>query len=422
MKDSNGRSGRYRRGELEMKALKERPVLGVLSMAAAILAVAVVIGGCGSSSTSSTGGETGPSTEASTNEAAGGGESSSPGVAKAQEEVERLNVTEGLEWPKPPQKAFKSGHHTAAIIACGLAGEGCKDQAEAAQEAFKAAGWSTTPLGDGEFNPATQGNLIQQAIQENVSAIVLVAVEPPTVKSAVDAAIAKHIPLSCMGCATPPEYTENESVIDSGVNPEKSGEALGYWIVANSEGKGKTISFVDHAFEDVVLHNTGTKKVVEELCPACEYEEVPFATAELEKPGPPVFSAALSSNPAGTVEWIDSNSATYGTPMVKTALQQGREELKVVGTETTPEFLAEMEKSEVANALIYYPFAYEGWAAADNMIREVNHQPTWETDELPMALITKETVPTYLKDSPKIYEEPGFDFRSMFEKLWGVKG
>jgi ABC-type sugar transport system substrate-binding protein len=292
----------------------------------------------------------------------------------------------------------------------------------AAQEALKAAGWSATPTGDGEFSPATQANLIQQAVQEGVEAIVLAAVDPASTKAAVDAAIAKGIPISCIGCSSPPELTENGTVIDSAVEPVQAGEEIGYWIVANSGGEGKVVSFVDHAFATEVKHNEGTKKVVEELCSGCEYEEQSFATAELEKPGPPVFSAALSSNPAGSLDWVNSNSATYATPMVKTAAQQGREDVKVVGIETTPEFLAEMPKTEIANALLYVPFNYLGWSAVDNVIRQVNNQPTWDTDEMPSALITKETVGPYLEAAPGLYEFPEFDFRSMFEKLWGVKG
>lgn len=412
-----------------MNGLKERPRMGVLLLAAAVLVVALVIAGCGgSSSSSSSGGETEASGSQTTAEAGGGseeagsGESSDSGVAKAEEEVERLNVTEGLEWPKPPQKAFKAGHHTAAVISCGQAGEGCKDMSAAAQEALKAAGWSATPTGDGEFSPATQANLIQQAVEEGVEAIVLAAVDPASTKAAVDAAIAKGIPITCVGCSSPPEYTEKGTVIDSAVEPVQAGEDMGYWIVANSGGEGKIVSFVDHAFATEVKHNEGTKKVVEELCSGCEYEEQSFATAELEKPGPPVFSAALSSNPSGSLDWVNSNSATYATPMVKTAAQQGREDVKVVGIETTPEFLAEMPKTEIANALLYVPFSYLGWSAVDNVIREVNNQPTWETDEMPAALVTKETVQPYLEASPGLYEFPEFEFRSMFEKLWGVGG
>jgi ABC-type sugar transport system substrate-binding protein len=413
-----------------MKALEERPKAGILLLAAAVLAVALVIAGCGgSSSSSSSGGETEAAETQTTaeggetaEEGGSGGESSDAGIAKAEEEVDRLDVTEGLEWPKPPQKPFKAGHHTAAVISCGQAGEGCKDMSAAAQEALKAAGWSATPTGDGEFSPATQANLIQQAVQEGVDAIVLAAVDPASTKAAVDAAIAKGIPISCIGCSSPPEYTEKGTVIDSAVEPVKAGEDIGYWIVANSGGEGKIISFVDHAFATEVKHNEGTKKVVEELCPGCEYEEQSFATAELEKPGPPVFSAALSSNPAGSLDWVNSNSATYATPMVKTAVQQGREDVKIVGIETTPEFLAEMPKTEIANATLYVPFSYLGWAAVDNVIRQVNNQPTWETDDMPGALVTKETVQPYLDASPHLFEFPEFDFRSMFEKLWGVNG
>jgi ribose transport system substrate-binding protein len=411
-----------------MKALKERPKAGILLLAALML-VALVVAGCGgSSSSSSSGGDESQTTAESEggkegDEAEEGeGASSDSGIAKAEEEVDRLDVTEGLEWPKPPQKPFKAGHHTAAVISCGQAGEGCKDMSAAAQEALKAAGWSATPTGDGEFSPATQANLIQQAVQEGVDAIVLAAVDPASTKAAVDAAIAKGIPISCIGCSSPPELTEEGTVIDSAVEPVQAGEEIGYWIVANSGGEGKVVSFVDHAFATEVKHNEGTKKVVEELCSGCDYEEQSFATAELEKPGPPVFSAALSSNPPGELDWVNSNSATYATPMVKTAAQQGREDVKVVGIETTPEFLAEMPKTEIANALLYVPFNYLGWSAVDNVIRQVNNQPTWETDEMPSALITKETVQPYLDAAPGLYEFPEFDFRSMFEKLWGVNG
>lgn len=390
-----------------------------LAAIGAMLAVAAIVAaGCGSSkpSTASQSSEKSASTSKASEGSSGGGS----GVAKAKEAVAKLNE-KNVVWPKPSQTPFNPGHHKVAVVTCGLAGRGCKIMSEEAQAAIKAAGWTSTPTGDGKFSPTVQAGLVQHAVQEGVEGLVIISIDVGSIKSAVDAAIAKKIPISCVLCQSEPEFLQDNHVVDVTTSGAGTGEAAADYIVANSGGKGTIFATVDHAFPIVVTRAEATKKKINELCSACKWEEQEFATAELEKPGPPVFTAALASHPAGSLQWVETSSTTYSEPMIKTAVQQGRNELQFVGEEAEPEFLHDMVTTKVAPAVVAIPNNYAAWSGVDEVIREVNKMPTWEAKNLPIWILTKSEVGPYIKALPNPYESPSFKFKEMYEKIWSGK-
>jgi ABC-type sugar transport system substrate-binding protein len=238
--------------------------------------------------------------------------------------------------------------------------------------------------------------------------------------SAIDAAAAAGIPVSCWQCESGSEFTSGK-VVDTRAGGTLEGEAIGNYIVAHSGGKGNLLFFVDHAFPIDVSRDEGAKKVITELCPACKIEEQAFVTTELEKAGPPIWTAALASHPAGSLNWLVMGSGTEAYPEIKTTLQLGRLEIKITGTEAEPEMEKYIKEGKVAVATSYANVAYAAWAAADEVIRKVNHQPPWDAEKIPVGLVTSENVETFLKVAPKEYEDPKFNFREMFKTIWSGK-
>jgi ABC-type sugar transport system substrate-binding protein len=383
--------------------------------ALAVMAVmAVVAAGCGSSGSSSS--DTSSSASSSTTASAG----ASAGVAKAKAQVAILEKTSGIQFPKPPQTPYDVGTGRASVIVCGTAGAGCLGMGRQTREALIAAGWKPTQLGDGKFTPAVQSGLILQAIQQKFDVIVLVSIDAASIKAAIDAANKAKIPISCVACVSEPEF--QGKVYDSTTGGAADGEAIGNWIVADSNGKAKTIAYDDTAFPIIKARQDATKKVFDELCPECTWKISDFPTSDLTKPGPPTFTATLAANPKGSFEYMATPSDTFAIPMVKTADQQGRTEIKFTGFDGEGAFVQQIKaavgKPGGAKATAYSPFPYMAWSAVDQVLRIHAGEQPWDTTKMPITLVDDKNVDTFA--SVTGYWSPeDFDFRAMFKKLWG---
>jgi ABC-type sugar transport system substrate-binding protein len=389
-----------------------------------LLATTLVLGGlisaCGGSSSSTSSSTSGGETSAS--EPSGSeGSSASNGVAEAKAYVKEHSDLEGLDWPKPPEEPYNPGKGKMAIITCGLAGQGCLLLAEQVKRAVEAAGWEPGPLGDGEFSASVQSGLVQKAVEEKVDGIVIDSIDLSQIKGAVETAEKAGIPMVCVSCGPTPGFPEGPGapvpIVPTGTSAG-IGTAIGNYVVANSGGKASMVNFVDHAFSNVVERAEAMKAVIEERCPECSYKEVPFPTEDLTKPGPPTFTATLSSEPE--VEWVLAPSATFTIPMTTTAEQQDPS-LKIAAIDPEPLFLEQIKKGDVAQATVYTPYNYVGWAGVDEVIRQAAGLEPWPAEEMPYALITKANVDQPLSVAPRYYSPPDFNYEAMFKKLWSGK-
>lgn len=375
---------------------RSRALLAVL--AALMLSVfAVACGGSDDSSDSSDSGSGG-----------GGGSTEA-----AQTQVDKLMDPTQAEFPKPTE-AFDPGKGKVAVISCGNAGINCKDGSEDATDAAKAMGWTSSPVFDGEFNPAKQAGYVRQAIQEKYDAIVLVSIDVNSIKAAVDAAAAAKIPVTCVMCSNP---GLEDIVTDVTTGGTADGEAIGYWTAADSGGKGKIIAFDDASFPIVAKRVAAAKEVLAENCPDCEVEEKDIATTELTEPGPPTWTATLTANPPGSFQYAWSAYDPFAIPMTKTAEQQGRDDIKISGYDASPDFVELIKQGGDAAATTAAPFEYAAWGAVDQAARAATGNEQWDGTKLPVMLVTAENA-----DDPALeagFFNPPFDYKADFEKLWG---
>lgn len=375
---------------------RSRALLAVL--AALMLSVFAVA--CGGSDDSSDSGDNGN----------GGGGGS---VEAAQTQVDKLMDPTQAEFPKP-EGAYDPGKGKVAVISCGNAGINCKDGSEDATDAAKAMGWTSSPVFDGEFNPAKQAGYVRQAIQEKYDAIVLVSIDVNSIKAAVDAAAKAKIPVTCVMCSNP---GLEDIVTDVTTGGTADGEAIGYWTVADSGGSAKVIGFDDASFPIVKKRVDAASAVVKENCSDCTVEIKDIATTELTEPGPPTWTATLTANPPGTFDYAWSAYDPFAIPMAKTAEQQGRDDIKISGYDASPDFVTMIKQGGVAAATTAAPFEYAAWGAVDQAARAVAGAKKWDGTKLPVMLVTAENA-----DDPALeagFFNPPFDYKADFEKLWG---
>ncbi|MDQ2700436.1 MAG: substrate-binding domain-containing protein [Actinomycetota bacterium] len=377
----------------------------LLAALAALMLTAFVVTGCGGSDDDSGSGDNG-NTSSST-------DSGGSGVEFAQEQVDKLKDPTQVEFPKPTE-AFDPGKGKIAVISCGNAGINCKDGSEDATDAVKAMGWESSPVFDGEFDPAKQAGFIRQAIQEKYDGIVLVSMDVNSVKAAVDAAVKAKIPVSCVMCSN--DGLE-DIVTDVTTGGTADGEAIGYWTVADSDGSAKIIGFDDKSFPIVAKRLASAKAVIEENCEDCTLQEEQISTTELTEPGPPTWTATLTANPAGTFDYAWSAYDPFAIPFVKTAEQQGRDDIKISGYDASPDFVELIKQGGAAAATTAAPFEYAAWGAVDEVARMATGNETWDGTKLPVMLVTEDNA-----DDPALkagFFDPPFDYKAEFAELWG---
>jgi ribose transport system substrate-binding protein len=377
--------------------------------------VAVVIAGCGSSSSSHSSSSSSASTSSATGTSSSGG-----GSADAQAFVKAHSSLSGLKYPEPPNKPYKAGTGTIAVLACATSGAGCLAQSDAAVQAIEAAGWKALPIGNGNFTPSTQAGLIQQYVQQHVDGIVIASVGLSSVKTAVDAALAAHIPVSCEFCTPTPGFGVNGPVSLVSTNGTTTGHYIGTYIAANSKPGTQILQFRDAAFPIMVERANAVEASIKQYCPSCKYSQEGIATAALTQPGPPYFTAALSAHPG--LSWAFAASDTYNIPAVKTAAEQGSN-VQMAGSDATPAFLEQMiQYPKIARATVFNPFAYAGWAAVDEVMRQDRGLKQWDAYNLPQAYIdTPQEAKLALTGGTIGYSSPDFNYKAMFKRLWEVK-
>ena len=383
---------------------------GTATLAAFLIAMVFVTAACGSddSSDSAAGGDAGT-------QATAGGD----GTADAKALEEKFSKLTGVKYPQPTEPV-EPGKRKLAIISCGNAASACLNGGKAAKEAAEAIGWESTDVLDGKLTPSVVSGQINDAVERGYDAILIFSFDVGAVKAAVDKAVAKDVKIACVVCVgNDPE----SGVWDVGTNGTVDGEAIGAHIAANADPDAKALVYDDPAYPAVKRRIAGVKEVIGKYRSDIEIEAHDVATADLAKPGPPFFTAALSSNPKGSLDWVVAPYGTIAQPMLKTLVDQGRTEIKVAsfdGITANTDQLAKADSPYVADTAA--AFSYFSWAAVDVLARVLAEQDVWDGhNEMPIALLTKDNIADAALDKESGFFEPtDFDYKAMLKKLWGV--
>jgi ribose transport system substrate-binding protein len=376
-------------------------IRGVVAVAVA-LALSVALSACGSDDDSSDA----SSTPASSTAATGGKD-----AAAWKAEAATLLDTDSFIWPKPVG-AFAPGKGKIAIISCGEADAGCHTLTVGAQDAAKAAGWESKVF-DTAFDPNKGGGFVQQAVQEGYDGIILGAINPTLIQSAVASATQAGIPIGCSVCVTP--KTDQYADVMDATSGGAAGNAEAIGVIAASDAKAQAVYFYTPG-QAIEVARTDALKAQFEQCADCKLtiREVPLG--DLAKPGPPFFNGFLSSPLAKEVDWVTASSDAYSVPAMKTAIDQGITDYRFGGTAATADMTVAMTKPDaIAAVTVAESYSYASWAAVDNVIRKVRGAPTWDASALPVALVTPENAAKYAHGGQ--LEPPG-GIAGVFVPLW----
>jgi simple sugar transport system substrate-binding protein len=342
--------------------------------------------------------------------------SSSPesaNVIAAQEAVTAGMQTEGLDWGLPTE-SFNPGRYRVAIISAGQQTPAAAVISAAQTEAAKAIGWQVSPILDAALSTDKAAGFMRQAIAEGYDAIAWNSMDPESLKGPIDEALAKGIALACTACMS--EAYEDKVHIQS---PDyvAQGTLMAEWLIASHNGSAKIVGLQDDGFAQAKTRMVTVASTLSEKCPDCQFTKVNFAAADLANPGPPSWSAVLAQYPKGEIDAVVAPYDAAAPAIYKTAQQQGRTEVQVNSADLANEFATLMGQDQKGiGSDVASPFTIMGWAAIDQLARQLNNVPAWDSTGFPVALVTYENV-DQMNNGDLIPTD--LDYRTEFKKLWG---
>lgn len=378
-------------------------VLGALL--AGCIAVSLAAG-CGSSDSASDGGDA-ASTSSSTS---GSASEASPDLAQAQKAVEEATkeVTGGVPTSSPPIAKNKS----VVLIPASAALEGASEPMAGAKEAAELLGWKTRTI-DGKGTPADEAAAITQAVALKPDAIIIHAIDPSTVKGAVNAARAAKIPV--IASSVKPTNLVDFSSSPTQETWEKTGEDVGNFIVAKTDGKAKYIQLDNEEFAVVGYRTTGLERALTKCTGCKKVASASFSYAEMASKLPQLVQQLLQAHPDANAISVPFDAAV---PFVLQGEKAIGKKLIITAGDGTSEGLKCIRDDCGLTATGALPVTWIGWTDVDAANRIFNGEdPNEASVGLPAKLVVKDNV----------QQEPGtwngdVDYPTEYKKLWKVNG
>lgn len=371
----------WRRGALGLGAL------GVLAAAAA----------CGGGTSATTAGAT--SGTATTKEQ----------LAAASTLVEQASaaVTDvGAPTSSPPVAKAKS----IVVIPCSYAAEGCKRSADAVVEAAGVLGWKAQiidPAGD----PDKMRSAVETAVRLKADGIVLAAVPPAVVKTAVGEARAAGIKIVNTLESPNPLYDASATT-----DHVAAGRINAAFTAMSSGGKARVVLINDPEFQSVVDWHKGYVDGLKEFCGGCKVvADFDFQIANLQTTVPTQFQATLQAHPDVDFVWTayDPVSAAIQPVIARSAKPDA---IKIVSHNGDPFALKSIQTGgESVVGTVAYPIEWQSYVGMDLMNRLFNGQKPAQTDvNVPNKLMTKTNITS-------IPWNGDVDWKAAFRKVWGTQ-
>jgi ABC-type sugar transport system substrate-binding protein len=373
------------------------------ALAAPVVALAMLMAACG-----------GSDEPASSDPAKSGGSSSSV-QDKAKEMV--AGFRKGPDTYAGPTEPFKVVPGKAVVIQCGSGAPICKEGGDEAVAALKAMGWDVGPAIDQQFSPQVGSAAVDRAVADKVDGIIIIGSDVNPLKAAVTRAIDAKIAVLCSVCASGPEW--KGKVMDVTVDFHRQGEIAAWKVLSEAGDKAKIHGYRDLGFLTATTRQVGLVDTIEKECPKCSIKVDDFSAPEIAKPGPPQFSALLTANPPGTLDYVVGHYDGFAVAAAKTAKNAGRDDIKIGGYDGYTNGLEEIvNNSPIMDFIVAEPYNYAAWASADLLGRIKAGVPLWEGyDKIDSTLIDSSNVQKYLDQEPDHFPGPP-DYRAKLTALW----
>lgn len=381
------------------------------------LAAAALLAACSSSSSSAT--ATSSSSSAST--AASASSPADSGVALAQQAIAKLEATTS-SYPVPtasvPGVSKLKGRTVFYIPLL----EDVPTFAVAAQtmKAALARAGLKLQVCDGQAQPTAVATCVQQAVGAGAAGIVLDAIPYGMAYSALNAAVAKGVPVLVADQVPQPASTPNTDHVSYLPGAQDQASQIAWWTIADSGGKANGIIAEEIDNPSSIASVTDSLAIYKKYCPACviTVKQISASTTALEAAA---ASSNLQTHPDATYYYTEFEDSLQ--PTIQGIQQDGKASgISLSVGAGTVNGLGLLKSGSLVKAVVVVDEAYEGWALTDQILRmATGTAPVQET--IPTRLFTKQNIGTIQVTTADQASGVWFgstSFENDFAKLWGV--
>jgi len=382
------------------------------------LAAAALLAACSSSSSSTTGtasGTSSPSTSASATSLA------DSGVALAQQTVAKLEATTS-SYPVPTASVPgvpKLKGRTVFYIPLLQDVPTFAVAAQTMKAALARAGLKLQVC-DGQAQPTAVASCVQQAVGAGAAGIVLDAIPYGMAYSALNAAVAKGVPVLVADQVPQPASTPNTDHVSYLPGAQDQASQVAWWIIADSNGKANAIIAEEIDNPSSIAQVTGSLAIYKKYCPACviTVKQISASTTALEAAA---ASSNLQTHPDATYYYTEFEDSLQ--PTIQGIQQDGKASaISLAVAAGTVNGLGLLKRGSVLKSVVVVDEAYEGWALTDQILRMATGiAPVQET--IPTRLFTEQNIGTIQITTAAQASGVWFgntSFEDDFAKLWGV--
>jgi ABC-type sugar transport system substrate-binding protein len=310
-------------------------------------------------------------------------------------------------WAGPTTGPIAPKDKLIVSIPCARVAYGCARIDDGVKAAGKALGWRVRSV-DAKGNPDIASQTIQQAIQQKADGIVLGAMDPALVKSAIAKARKAGIPVVDPVAAREPSPTGINH--DIKIHGDRQGELLGAYIAVESGGKAQLGIMDAKEFPHQALRTGGIKKSLG-ACSGCKLVgESNFVVTDIGTQLGPKSQAFLQANPS--IDWLSVAFDAAASDVVVANRQTGARKVNIVSMDANPQNIDFIEQGQ-QTATVGAPLDWAGWAAVDNLNRIISGEQPAADDGIPSRLVTKENVADFRKNG-----YGPVDYAARYAELW----
>lgn len=375
----------------------------------AALAAGAFAAGCGDDDSSDSGSDT---------TAASG----VPADAKAQLSADQDVTTEGPDLP-----AFDVGSKldgkSVFFISTGLNFPFSQNLLKGVKDSAAKLGMSVR-VADAQGDPAKASALIDRAVGEKSSAIILQGTDPTAVQAALDKAEAAKVPVVSAAALEAGLSADELAGLHVGANATydvvEAGQRAARFVAVDSDCDADVGMIGSSTFRTSDTEIDAFEKELKSLCPDAktrkEDSPLPQWSTTLGSLGKSMVTANPKMNyifplyDAMVITLKPALIAAGAGDRVKiVSYNANLPDIKAIATKTDP---------EVAN--VGGPTEWLGWASMDQVARLLSGEEAVQAVKVPLRTFTRENVDDVDTSKPEYTWYGPFDFRGFYGELWGV--
>jgi ABC-type sugar transport system substrate-binding protein len=316
----------------------------------------------------------------------------------------------GVRWSGTTTSPPPIKNATVAVMPCPLTFSVCKYLFNSAKAAATAIGWKAFPI-DNKGDPAVAQKGVDAAINRGVKCVLTLATPARDIRAQISRGKKKGIAF-VTGFSDDPRAFGGD--VGYGLDYAAAGALLGAYVIAN--GGGGIIAFDAPQLPQLTVRTNGFKDFIKKYGGPTKVIHTEAFSLAAGSPGEVTkMQAILTRYPKGTFRWVIAPFDETLTPLLETAQQKGRTEIKGVSFDGEEVAYHDIRKGGPQVASISWGLEWVGWAGIDECNRALNHAPVGVNKDFPIQLTDKTNVPP-----PNVKYKIPFDFKSRYIKMWNA--